>query len=138
MSFSPSSNRYRLNIRVGRTIKIIMIKRRGGQMIDIAYAYNGNNAVGVSGFVPLLLMGVMFGLLLKTIAKRKGKHEWLWFFYGFIPAWNLLGGIWLASLPDMSLYGEIDALANVLRKHGLMPEDEEKGASQEEIKSDTS
>jgi hypothetical protein len=107
-------------------------------MFNIAYAYDGSQGSGFGGFIPLLLMSLIFAFILRSIAKRKGKHEWLWFIYGIIPGLNMLVGIWLASLPDMSLYGEIDALANVLRKHGLMPEDGKIGAAQEETKPDTS
>jgi hypothetical protein len=106
-------------------------------MFNIAYAANAYQGSGFSGFIPMLVMGLVFALILMSIAPRKGKNKWLWFFAGFVPGWNFFGGIWLASLPDIKLYKEIAALSNVMRKHGLMSDEEEKTTSHEEIKKDT-
>ena len=67
-------------------------------------------------FVPLILLGLIFGLVLMPIAKRKGRRQWLWFLAGFVPGWNLLGGLWLASLPDKSILEEVKVLLNELKK----------------------
>ncbi len=98
-------------------------------MFNIAYASNGYQGSGLAGFIPMLIMFIIIGLVLRSIATRKGKNKWLWFFIGFVPGVNLLCGLWLASLPDVSLLGEIDAITSELRKQGLMPRDEEKGAA---------
>ena len=89
--------------------------------MDIAYASNGPAGGGFASFIPLLLMGCILGFFLKSIAKRKGRSEWLWFLAGFVPGWNLFGGIWLASLPDKSILEEIKALVNELQKFDFVP-----------------
>jgi len=71
--------------------------------------------------VPLLFLGLIFGLVLMPMAKRKGRSQWLWFFAGFVPGWNFLGGLWLASLPDKSVLEEVKALLNELQKFDFVP-----------------
>lgn len=90
-------------------------------MYNIANASNGTEVSGFSGLIPLIIMGVIFGLLLRSIAKRKGKSEWLWFLAGFVPGWNLIGGIWLASFPDISVTEAISSLVNELKKYEFSP-----------------
>ena len=82
--------------------------------MDIAYASNGEVGGMIASFIPLLLMGCIFGALLKSLAKRKGRNQWLWFIAGFAPAIWVIGGIWLASLPDKSIVDEINFLKKKL------------------------
>ena len=89
--------------------------------MDIAYASSGSSGGGFTAFIPLLIMGCVLGLLFKSIAKRKGRSEWLWFFAGFVPGWNLLGGLWLASLPEKSILEEVKVLINELQKFDFKP-----------------
>ena len=89
--------------------------------MDIANASNGSPGSVLLSFIPLLLMGSILGILFKTIAIRKGRSQWLWFLAGFVPGWNLLGGLWLASLPDKSILEEVKALLNELQKFDFVP-----------------
>jgi len=89
--------------------------------MDIAYASNGLAGIQLFSFLPLLLLGCILGLLFKSIAKRKGRRQWLWFLAGFVPGWNLLGGLWLASLPDKSILEEVKALLSELQKFDFVP-----------------
>ena len=101
-------------------------------MFSIANASNGSSVSGFTGFIPLIIMGLIMGFLLKSIAKRKGKSEWLWFLAGFVPGWNILGGIWLASFPDISVTESISALVNELRKYEFSPK--QKSPTEEQSK----
>ncbi len=94
-------------------------------MFNIANASNGSEGSGFAGFIPLIIMGAIFGLTLRSIAKRKGKNEWLWFFAGFVPGWNLFGGIWLASLPDVSVTEAISSLVDELKKYEFSPKQQQ-------------
>ena len=89
--------------------------------MDIVYANGGPAATVLTSFIPLLLIGCILGIFFKLIAKRKGRNQWLWFFAGFVPGWNLLGGLWLASLPDKSISEEVKALLNELQKFDFVP-----------------
>ena len=92
--------------------------------MDIAYASNGAAGGGFTAFIPLLLillMGCIFGSVLKSIAKRKDRNQWLWFLAGFVPMYNAIGGLWLASLPDKSILEEIKALVSELQKFDFVP-----------------
>jgi hypothetical protein len=82
---------------------------------------SGTGGSHIASFIPLLIMGLIFGLVLMPIAKRKGRSKWLWFLAGFVPGWNLLGGLWLASLPDKSISEEVKALLNELQKFDFVP-----------------
>lgn len=84
--------------------------------MDIAYASNDAVGGGFAAFIPLLLMGCIFGAFLKSLAKRKDRNQWLWFIAGFAPAIWIIGGIWLASLPEKSLLEEINLLKDKLKK----------------------
>jgi hypothetical protein len=82
---------------------------------------SGTGISQIWSFVPLLFMGLIFGLVLMPMAKRKGRSQWLWFLAGFVPGWNFLGGLWLASLPDKSISEEVKALLNELQKFDFVP-----------------
>jgi hypothetical protein len=94
-------------------------------MFNIANASNGGEAAGFGGFIPLIIMGLFFGITLRLIAKRKGKSEWGWFFAGFVPGWNFFGGLWLASLPDISVTEAISSLVDELKKYEFTPKQEQ-------------
>jgi len=59
-----------------------------------AYASSGGSA-GIASIIPLLMFGIIYGFVLKFIAKRIGKNEWLWFVIGLIPLVNGFAGLWL-------------------------------------------
>jgi hypothetical protein len=92
-------------------------------MIETALASNGSGMEGLASFGPWLLAGLIFALILRSIAKRKGRSQLLWFLAGFVPGWNLLGGIWLASLTDKAIMEEIRSLADELQKFDLYPKE---------------
>jgi len=89
--------------------------------MDIAYASNGSWGGGFAALIPLLVMGLSFGFLFGSIAKRKGRSQWLWFIAGFVPFWNLVAGFWLASLPDKSIFEEFKALIDELQNFEFIP-----------------
>jgi len=89
--------------------------------MGIAYAGDGSTGGNILAFLPLLLMGCVLGFLYRAIAKRKGRNEWLWFLAGFVPVWNLLGGLWLASLQDRAVTDDIKALIEELQKVDFAP-----------------
>lgn len=70
--------------------------------------------LGLFVLLPWLIMGLVFGVFLKALAKRKGRSQWLWFAAGFVPTWNVFGAIWLASLTDLAVRRQIDALRKTL------------------------
>ena len=75
--------------------------------MNIAYASDGSTGGGFSMFVPLLLLlipGVVYAFILRSIAKRKGRSQPRWFLAAFVPFWNIMGGIWLASLPEKPIH----------------------------------
>jgi hypothetical protein len=59
---------------------------------------------------PWLFLGLIMGLVLATIAKRKGKNPVLWFFLGFIPLVGFFLAFILASRPDAALVDRIRRL----------------------------
>ena len=103
--------------------------------MNIAYAANGSAGEGWGALVPLFLMGCIVGSLLRSIAKRKDRSQWLWFLAGFIPGWNLFAGLWLASLPDKAIFEEVRALIEELRKFDLAPKGAQTGSAPAEPQS---
>lgn len=88
--------------------------------MDIAHAAQG--AGGAFGaFIPLLILELIPAFLFKSIARRKGRSQWLWFLAGFVPIWGWLAGIWLASLPDKSFLEDVRALVTELHKFDFVP-----------------
>lgn len=65
---------------------------------------------GIISFIPLLIVGGLLGFLCSKIAKRKGCNQLSWYLAGFVPVWNGLGAIWLASLSEKSILDEIESL----------------------------
>lgn len=92
--------------------------------MDMAFASNGSAGGGFAAFVPLLtllILGLIPAFLFKSIAKRKERNQWLWFFAGFVPGYGWLAGIWLASLPDKSFIEDVRALVAALQKVDFVP-----------------
>jgi hypothetical protein len=87
---------------------------------------SGTGGNQILSFLPLLFLGLIFGLFLMPMAKRKGRGQWSWFLLGFVPGFNFLGGLWLASLPDKSVLEEVKALLNELQKFDLIPKGAQK------------
>jgi hypothetical protein len=59
---------------------------------------------------PWLFLGLIIGSVLATMAKRKGKKPFLWFFLGFIPVVGFFLAFVLASRPDAALLDRIRRL----------------------------
>jgi len=89
--------------------------------MDMAFASNGSAGGGFAAFIPLLILGLIPAFLFKSIAKRKGRSQWLWFLAGFVPGFGWLAGIWLASLPDKSFIEDVRALVAALQKFEFVP-----------------
>ncbi|MBI3781683.1 MAG: trypsin-like peptidase domain-containing protein, partial [candidate division NC10 bacterium] len=89
--------------------------------LETASATNGAPLLGLAAFIPLLLMGVAFAFLLRSIAKRKGRSRWLWFAAGFVPGWNILGALWLVSLTDLAIKQQLSGLMRELQKSWTCP-----------------
>jgi FtsZ-binding cell division protein ZapB len=65
----------------------------------------------ITGFlITLFIIGIIWGIVLIVIAKRKGKRHLLWFFAGLIPLGNLISSFYILSLPDVALREQIDTL----------------------------
>ena len=64
----------------------------------------------IVAFIPWLFLGAIFGVVLATMAKRKGKNPVLWFFLGFIPLVGFYLAFILASRPDAALLERIRRL----------------------------
>jgi len=89
--------------------------------MDIAFASNGSAGGGIASFIPLLILGLIPAFLFNSIAKRKGRSQWLWFFVGLFPVFGWFAGIWLASLPDKSFVEDVRALVTKLQKFDFVP-----------------
>ena len=100
--------------------------------MDFAYASNGSAEGGVAAFIPLLLMGCIFGFFLRSMAKRKGRSQWLWFLAGLVPGVNLFGGIWLASLTDNEVLEQVKALISELQKFDFIPKEAQAASTSSE------
>lgn len=81
----------------------------------------GPSQLVLFGLIPWLATGLVFGLLLRAIAKRKGRRPWLWFAAGFVPGWNLLGAFWLVSLTDSAVVEQMNAILKGLRNTWTCP-----------------
>jgi len=97
---------------------------------QIAYAMGapGQGAQqGLGMFLPLIIMGLPFAFLLKSIARRKGRNQWGWFVGAFVPVFNFFGALWLASLQDVAISDmreALEALVKVLAQKGIVTKDE--------------
>jgi hypothetical protein len=68
----------------------------------------------VAMLFPWLFLGLIMGSVLATIAKRKGRNPFLWFFLGFIPVVGYFLAFVLASRPDVALLDRIRRLEEQL------------------------
>jgi len=74
----------------------------------------------IGSFLPLIILAIPYAFFIKSIAKRKGKNWWLWFFLSFVPVINIFGILWLVSLPEQSLTDDIHALITELQKFNFV------------------
>lgn len=68
---------------------------------------------GFTGFIPLILMGVIFGIVAYYIGKRKGKNRLVCFLLCLIPAFNGFYLLYLVSLTDKNVIERLDYLENL-------------------------
>ena len=76
-------------------------------------AQNVSVASGIASFIPLILIGVVWGIFNAGIAGRKGRNKVLFFFLSIIPVSWVFISIYLASLTDK----------DVLEKLGMISEE---------------
>jgi len=76
-------------------------------------AQNVSVAGGIASFIPLVLIGVVWGVFNASIAGRKGRNKVLFFFLSIIPVLWVFISIYLASLTDK----------DVLEKLGMISEE---------------
>ena len=76
-------------------------------------AGNVSVAGGIASFIPLILIGVVWGIFNASIAGRKGRNKVLFFFLSVIPVLWVFISIYLASLTDK----------DVLEKLGMISEE---------------
>ncbi|MBI5059366.1 hypothetical protein HZB60_06250 [candidate division KSB1 bacterium] len=82
-----------------------------------AYASNGGSA-GIASFLPLIILGIIYGIVLKFIAKRLGKNEWLWFLIGLIPLVNGIAGLWLMYTAYNYIMDKLEFLEKSINRTG--------------------
>jgi len=70
---------------------------------------------GFAGFIPLIIMGVIFGIVAYSIGKRKGKNRLVCFLLCLIPLFNLFYLFYLVSLTDKNVIERLDHLENLLK-----------------------
>ena len=76
---------------------------------------------GIALLIPPVLMGIILGTILASIARRKGRNRLAWFFVGFIPLFGLLAGLILASRPDIALVRRVQFLEEKIASLSLKP-----------------
>jgi predicted membrane-bound dolichyl-phosphate-mannose-protein mannosyltransferase len=62
----------------------------------------------IGSFVPLILLGIIFGFLCRYFANLKGKRTTEWFWWGFF--FSTLAFVILAALPSEKVEAEIAEL----------------------------
>ena len=81
-----------------------------------------NGAAGFASFIPLFLMGIIFGILAYFIVgKRKGKNPFVCFLLCLIPGFGAFYIIYLASLTDKTVLDRLDHLENLLKVYKKTP-----------------
>lgn len=70
----------------------------------------------VALFCPWFFFGVIFGVILGFMARRKGRNPFLWFAIGLIPVAGIFAAFVLASRPDIDLLERLWALEEKLEK----------------------
>ena len=85
--------------------------------MDLAFASSGEPVSGFASLVPLLIMGIIIGLICRAIGKRKGKSPSTCFLMGMIPAFGLYYLIWLCSLTEAAVIERLNRLEKSLSTH---------------------
>ena len=71
---------------------------------------------GFEGFIPLIIMGVIFGIVAYSVfGKRKGKNRLVCFLLCLIPLFNTFYMFYLVSLTDKIVIERLDYLENLLK-----------------------
>ena len=70
---------------------------------------------GFEGFIPLIIMLVLFGIAAYSIGKRKGKNRLVCFLLCLIPLFNGFYLVYLVSLTDKNVIERLDYLENLLK-----------------------
>ena len=83
-----------------------------------------NAAAGFASFIPLVLMGVIFGICAYFIGRRKGKNPLVCFLLCLIPGFNGLYLFYLASLTDKNILERLDYLESFLKVSKKTPSTE--------------
>jgi hypothetical protein len=74
-----------------------------------------SGAAGFASFIPLFLIGCIFGIIAYFVGKRKGKNPLLCFLLCLIPGFNGFFLFYLATLTDKAVFDRLDYLENLLK-----------------------
>lgn len=75
-----------------------------------------SGVAGFAGFLPLIIMGLIFGIFAAfSIGKRKGKNPLVCFLLCLIPFFNGFYLFYLVSLTDKNVIERLDYLENLLK-----------------------
>lgn len=61
-------------------------------------------------FLPLLIMSLAFGFVVRRLAKDKGRNVRKWTIWGFIPIVNLMLGSYFMGAANLRAERKLDAL----------------------------
>ena len=76
-----------------------------------------SGVAGFAGFIPLIIMGVIFGIFAAFfIGKRKGKNPLVCLLLCLIPLFNGFYVTYLVSLTDKNIIERLDYLENLLKR----------------------
>ena len=75
----------------------------------------GTGAAGFAGFIPMIIVGVIFGIVACCIGKRKGKNRLVCFLLCLIPVFGAFFLLYLVSLTDKNVIERLDYLENLLK-----------------------
>jgi xanthosine utilization system XapX-like protein len=70
----------------------------------------------IAALIPFVVLGIITGLIVCPIAKRKGSNPIAWFLIGCIPFFGWLAILRLVSRPDVELVRRIGALEDEVAK----------------------
>ena len=68
----------------------------------------------IAAIIPFLVTGIIVGVIVCPVAKRKGSSPILWFFIGCIPFFGWLAVLQLVSRPDVELLRRVWALEDAV------------------------
>jgi hypothetical protein len=74
-----------------------------------------SGTLGFSGFIPLILACLFFGVFAVYFGKRKGKNPLVCFLLSLIPIFNGPYLFYLVSLTDKNVIERLDHLENLLK-----------------------